>query len=236
MKTSQQAQMKLQRLEGFRGVAYIPVPGDRPTIGYGFTNGVQMGDTMTRAEADARLLRELWPYENAVTTGCTNQPNQNEFDAMVLLCFNIGIAAFLKSTVLRAHNTGNHQAAARAFGLWDKSSGRVYPGLTKRRAEESALYLTPIPDDVSDPVALGMPQTIDPESKMTASPINRASAVAGGSAAVGVVAEVARTLSDAKASVQSLGDWLLPVLLVGVVVLCGFVIWQRVQQRKQGWA
>lgn len=236
MKLSTHARQKLQRLEGFRGAAYIPVPGDRVTIGYGFTKGVQMGDTMTREQADIRLMTELVPYEQAVQRGCTNPPNQNEFDAMVLLCFNIGTTGFLKSTVLRCHNAGDHQAAARAFGLWNKSSGKVYAGLTRRRAEESALYLTPMPDDVSDPIAPEMPQRIDPESSMAASPINRAGVVAGGTAAVATVSETARTIADVKYSTQSLGDWLVPVLLLCVVGLCGYMVWQRIQQRKGGWA
>lgn len=236
MKLSTSARQTLQRLEGFRGVAYIPVPGDRVTIGYGFTHGVRMGDTMTREEADRRLITELAPYEQAVERGCTRRPNQNQFDAMVLLCFNIGIAGFSKSTVLRCHNSGDHQAAARAFGLWNKSSGVVYAGLTRRRAEESAIYLTPMPDDVSDPITPEMPQRIDPETSMAASPINRAGVVAGGTATVAAVSEASRLVSDVKYSVASLGDWLLPVLLIAVVGLCGYMVWQRVQQRKGGWA
>ena len=239
MRLSNPSRERLKRLEGFRAKAYIPVPGDVPTIGYGFTHGVKMGDVMTRAEADARLIEELRPYEMAVWQACTNEPNQNEFDAMVLLCFNIGPAGFKKSTVLKAHNRGDHQAAARAFGLWNKSGGKVYAGLTKRRAEESALYLTPMPDDVSDPPEgpiAEMPQTVDAESHMTESPINRAGVVAGGTAAVATVAETARTVADVKYSVSSLGDWLVPVLLIVVVALCGYTVWQRVQQRKGGWA
>ena len=238
MRLSLQSRERLKRLEGFRGTAYVPVPGDRVTIGYGFTDGVRPGDKMTRAEADARLIEELRPYEMAVWQGCTREPNQNEFDAMVLLCFNIGPAGFRRSTVLRAHNRGDHQAAARAFGLWNKSGGKVYAGLTKRRAEESALYLTPMPDDMSDPpegAIEAMPQSVDAESRMTESPINRAGVVAGGTAAVATVAETARTVAEVKYSVSSLGDWLLPVLLLVIVVLCGFVVWQRVNQRKEGW-
>ena len=238
MRLSLSARERLKRLEGFRANAYIPVPGDRTTIGYGFTDGVKLGDTMTREEADARLVEELRPYEMAVWQGCTREPNQNEFDAMVLLCFNIGPAGFRRSTVLKAHNRGDCQAAARAFGLWNKSGGKVYAGLTKRRAEESALYLTPMPDDVSDPpegAIEAMPQSVDAESPMHASPINRAGVVAGGTAAVATVAETARTVAEVKYSVASLGDWMLPILLVLVVVLCGFVVWQRVNQRKEGW-
>ena len=236
MKLSTHALGKLQRLEGFRSKAYIPVPGDVPTIGYGFTHGVRMGDTMTREEADARLVTELAPYERAVERGCTNPPNQNEFDAMVLLCFSIGVAGFAKSTVLKCHNRGDHQAAARAFGLWNKSSGVVYAGLTRRRAEEAALYLTTVPDDVSDPITAEMPQRVDAESSLAASPINRAGVVAGGTATVAAVSEASRLVSDVKYSVASLGDWLVPVLLVAVVALCGYVVWQRWQQRQKGWA
>lgn len=236
MRLSNPSRERLKRMEGFRSKAYIPVPGDVPTIGYGFTRGVKLGDVMTRAEADARLVEELRPYEMAVWQGCTNEPNQNEFDAMVLLCFNIGPAGFKRSTVLKAHNRGDHQAAARAFGLWNKSGGKVYAGLTKRRAEESALYLTPMLDDVSDPIAPEMPQRIDPESTMVESPINRAGVVAGGTAAVATVAETARTVADVKYSTQALGDWLVPVLLIVVVALCGFMVWQRIRQRREGWA
>ena len=238
MRLSLPSRERLKRLEGFRANAYIPVPGDRVTIGYGFTDGVKIGDRMTREEADARLVEELRPYEMAVWQGCTREPNQNEFDAMVLLCFNIGPAGFRRSTALKAHNRGDYQAAARAFGLWNKSGGKVYAGLTKRRAEESALYLTPMPDDMSDPpegAIEAMPQSVDAESPMHASPINRAGVVAGGTAAVATVAETARTVAEVKYSVSSLGDWMLPILLVLVVVLCGFVVWQRVNQRKEGW-
>lgn len=236
MRLSNPSRERLKRMEGFRAKAYIPVPGDVPTIGYGFTHGVKLGDTMTREQADVRLIDELRPYERAVWQSCTNEPNQNEFDAMVLLCFNIGVAGFKRSTVLKAHNRGDHQAAARAFGLWNKSGGKVYAGLTKRRAEEAALYLTPEPDDVSDPIAPEMPQRIDPESRMVGSPINRAGVVAGGTAAVATVAETARTVAEMKESTQALGDWLVPVLLMVVVALCGYVVWTRVKQRREGWA
>ena len=236
MKLSKQGLALLKEFEGFRAKAYIPVPGDVPTIGYGFTHGVKMGDVMTRAEADARLIEELRPYEMAVWQACTNEPNQNQFDAMTSLCYNIGTAGFRRSTVLKAHNRGDHQAAARAFGLWNKSGGKVYAGLTRRRAEESALYLTPAPDDVSDPITPEMPQRIDPESTMVESPINRAGVVAGGTAAVATVAETARTVADVKYNLQALGDWLVPVLLIVVVALCGFMVWQRIRQRREGWA
>jgi lysozyme len=230
MKLSHSGREKLKALEGFSGTAYTPVPGDRLTIGYGFTKNVKRGDRMTLDQADKRLIEELEPYEAAVFESCSRRPNQSQFDAMTLLCFNIGLHGFQKSTVLKAHNRGDYQAAARAFALWNKSSGVVYAGLTRRRALEASLYLE-FDDDVTD-----MPQTVDAETKLTASPINKASVIAGGTAAAATVSEVIKAVTDVKTSVAGLGEWLLPVALFAIVAACGYVVWQRVQQRKGGWA
>lgn len=241
MKLSQKALNKLKELESFEPNAYIPVPGDVPTIGYGFTRGVKMGDTMTRTQADARLLEEVAPYETAVEHNCTVLPNQNEFDAMTLLCYNIGINGFRGSTVLKCHNRGDKQAAARAFGLWNKSGGKVYRGLTNRRAYEAALYLEPYSSHpLIEPHEPMLPQTVDPESTMPQSPINRASVIAGGTAGVATVAETLRTVRDAKDSaggiLDGLGPWVVPVMLAVVVGLCIYIVVQRNKQRKEGWA
>lgn len=246
MKLSTKGRALLKSFEGFRADAYIPVPGDRATIGYGFTDGVNLGQHMTRAQADARLITELRPYEQAVLSACTLEPNQNQFDALVCLCFNIGIGGFRKSTVLKAHNRGDLQSAARAFGLWNKSSGVVYPGLTRRRAAESALYLEPVSGEEGEPADDPMPQSIDAETPMRASTINKASVIAGTTTAVATGAQVVNTFADMGDSVTRAGDsvaklWtfqeLLPIALgVMVVCLCGYIIWQRFGQRVKGWA
>ena len=230
MKLSDSGLDKLKLLEGFRAVAYVPVPGDRLTLGYGFTEGVKLGDTITVEQAESRLISELEPYEAAVSNGCAIVPNKSQFDAMVLLCFNIGIDGFLNSTVLKAHNRGDFQAAARAFGLWNKSGGVVYAGLTRRRALEAALYLTP--NDTPN----AMPQTVDSESHLAASPINQASIIAGGTAALASVNQVITSITDVKTNVASLGDWLLPVALIAIMIACAYVVYIRFSQRRGGWA
>lgn len=234
MKLSQQSINKLKRLEGFRAKAYIPVPGDVPTIGYGSTEGVKMGDTITEQDASARLIAELRKYENAVFDACKTRPNQNQFDAMVLLCYNIGVGGFKKSSVLKAHNRGDFAAAARAFGLWNKSGGKVYQGLVKRRADEAALYLTPVDDEEAPAPEPVVPQTVDAERPMTASTINRAGVVAGGSAAVATVAETVNTVGYIKRGVDDLQDWIVPILLIVSVLAVGYIIWERVNLRKSG--
>ena len=232
MKTSSKGIALITEFEGFREKAYQDVVGIW-TIGYGFTVGVQPGDTITKAQAKARLARELESYEAAVTRACTNEPNQNEFDALVCFAFNVGVSGMAKSSVIKAHNRGDHQAAARAFSLWNKAGGKVWPGLTRRRAAEAALYLTPMPDDVSDPVegpALDMPQRVDSESSLSRSPIVAGSGIAAGATAA---AEVARSVSDVR---EALGDWLPWVLVAIAVGAAGWAIWSRMQQRRGGWA
>lgn len=211
------------------------------TCGYGHTHGVTPDTVMTRADADAALAADLRQYEDAVRSACTVAPTQPQFDALVSLCYNIGPAGLARSTVIKAHNRGDHQAAARAFGLWNKAGGRVMPGLTRRRAAEAAMYLEP--DPAADAIAPGlhgaqepMPQDVDPERPMHASQINRAGVVAGGTAAVATVAETARTVADVKYSAMALGDWLVPVLLLAVVLLCAYIVWERIRQRREGWA
>lgn len=213
--------------------------GNPWTCGIGRTRGVTIDTRMSRAQAMADMRAELEMIAEQVLDVCTATPNENELAAMVSFAYNVGVAGFKKSTVLKCHNRGDKQAAARAFGLWVKAQGQVMPGLERRRKAESALYLTPVQstqaeDDLADEP--DMPQTVDAERPMTQSSINRSAVVAGGTAAVATVAETARTVADVKYSADALGDWLVPILLIVVVALCGYIIHERVKQRRGGWA
>ena len=227
MRTSSQGIALIKEFEGFREHAYRDPVGIW-TIGYGFTRGVQSGDYMTREQADRRLRDELAQYERAVEQATGGSVTQAQFDALVSFSWNVGVKGMAGSSVIKAHNRGDYQAAARAFALWNKAGGKVWPGLTRRRAAEAAMYLSGEPAE--------MPQAVEPERSMSASSINRAGVVAGGTAAVAAVAETARTVADVKYSAQSLGDWLVPVLLLAVVVLCGYIVWERVKVRREGWS
>lgn len=247
MKTSPRGIKLITEFEGFEPQAYedVAVPG-LWTIGYGFIEGVQEGDRITKEQATERLKRELVKYEQAVVNSAGLNLNQNEFDALVCFAFNIGTEGMKKSSVIKAHRRGDKQAAARAFALWNKAGGKVWAGLTRRRAAEAALYLEPMPDDVSDPIngpRQEMPQRVDAESSMGASPINRAATLIGGTSLVGGVAQVADTVSTAsyavstaKGGFEALGPWLVPILLLAVAGLAGYIIWQRCVQRREGWS
>lgn len=212
------------------------------TIGYGFTEGVAPDDTITEAEADARLCRELTRYADEVRASLTRPATENELAAMVVLAWNIGVAGFRRSSVLRAHNRGDREAAARAFALWTKAGGKVEPGLVRRRAAEAVLYLTPPAADLRpDPIepepvpvpkpALDIPQTVDMERPLFQSRIIRTSTVSGTVAGLTLAAEGARAVGDIRAS---LGDWLPYVALAVVVVGCAIILWERVKMRREG--
>ncbi len=244
MKTSHKGLALIKRFEGFRATAYL-CPAGVPTIGWGTTEGVTHDDvrnrrTVTRDEADQLLMRHLVKYEAAVQRAL-GDCNQHEFDAAVSLAYNIGTAGFATSTVAKAHRRGDKLAATRAFGLWNKAtvSGKkqVLPGLTARRAAEAALYAEPVAQSVADePEPEPMPQAVEPERPMTASTINRASMAAGTTATLAAAGEVLQTVQGVRYGLQGLEGWIVPALLVVVVALCGYIVWERVNQRKEGWA
>ncbi len=132
-------------------------------------------------------------------------------------------------TQARRHNEGDRQSAARAFALWNKSriNGvlQVVDGLTSRRAREAALYLS----DDSQP----MPQEVEPESSLKKSPIAQASTAA-------VLATVMGTLSESTETGQAvaLALGIQPVygVLLAVLWSGGVSLYQRIKQRREGWA
>lgn len=232
MKTSESGKSLIKEFEGFRSEAYLD-PVGIPTIGFGFVEGVRLGDVMSPAEADVRLEAELLRFERAVSEATGGNANQNEFDAMVSFAFNVGVAGLKRSTVVKAHNRGDKASAARAFSLWNKAGGKVMAGLTRRRAAEAALYLKPVAPVRSDPAdPLPMPQRVDGESTLLKSPIIGGSAVTAGASTLGLVAESARSARDIK---ESLGE-ALPWILVAILLASVFVMYWRNKQRKQGWS
>ena len=133
----------LKRFEGFCPAAYPdPATGGEPyTIGYGFTVGVELGDTITREDAEIRLKFEVAAFESGVSKLVTRTPTPNQLAALVCLAYNIGLGNFEHSTTLRRHNGGELVGAANAFLLWNKAAGRVMQGLINRREAERSLYL-----------------------------------------------------------------------------------------------
>ena len=138
MKTSQKGIDLIKRFEVCRLQAYKAVPTEKCyTIGYGhYGSDVSPGMTITQAQAEALLQQDLMRYETAVSdTGL--KLNQNQFDALVSFAYNCGCGNLKKLVTGR-----DTQKIADAMLQYNKSSGTVLVGLTKRRQTERELFLT----------------------------------------------------------------------------------------------
>jgi GH24 family phage-related lysozyme (muramidase) len=137
-----------------------PATGGEPwTIGIGHTSAagdpqVYPGLYVTDDEAYEIFARDVGQYEDAVNKNCPGPTTQNQFNAMVSLCYNIGPGNFDGSSVARYHNEQNYPQAAESFLLWNKANGVVMAGLTRRREAEKLLYETP-DTAVSEPLPEG---------------------------------------------------------------------------------
>lgn len=123
--------------EGYRDTAYIPVPGDVPTIGAGRTEGVKLGDTTNPVREMSYLLKNLEGTYAAAVKRCVTVPlYQHEFDAYVSLAYNIGVGRFCSSSLVGKLNAGDYEGACAEIKRWNRQGGRVLPGLTNRREAE----------------------------------------------------------------------------------------------------
>lgn len=132
--------------EGVRLKAYLDVVGV-PTIGVGFIyypggKKVKMGDTINLKQCDEMFAAVVADFEKAVSAAIKVPINQNQFNALVSLAYNIGTPRFAKSTLVTRINAGaSPELINAAFAMWNKGGGVVNKVLSQRRADEAKLYL-----------------------------------------------------------------------------------------------
>ena len=117
------------------------------TIGFGtikYPNGVRVkkGDTCTLDQAKEYMRHDLIEFEHTVNSSVKVPLNQNQFDALVSLAYNIGSSAFKSSTLVKKLNTGDYQGAADQFNVWINAGGKRMQGLVNRRDKEKLLFLS----------------------------------------------------------------------------------------------
>jgi lysozyme len=141
----------LDLIKSFEGLVLTPYvcSGGVATIGYGNTfyeNGkrVTMRDRrITEARAHELLLFSLVSFEQHVDSFCVDTITQNQFDALVSFCYNVGPSNLRNSTLLKKVNANPNDPTIRAeFLRWNRAGGRPLAGLTRRRTAEADLYFS----------------------------------------------------------------------------------------------
>lgn len=130
--------------ERYRADAYLPTPDDVPTIGWGSTAGVQMGQRTTPDRALVQLLADAQRHERELRACIGDvELHQHEWDAYVSWAFNIGTGAACRSTLVRKLKASppDYAGACSELLRWNKQAGRVLPGLIKRRQAEYQLCM-----------------------------------------------------------------------------------------------
>lgn len=138
----------IAQYEDYRGDAYIPVKGDVPTIGYGSTKGVKLGDKTTPTRALMRLHEEIEGVYADELKRCIKVPlHMHEFGALVSLAYSVGAPTVCRKALpgkppnlIDLVNSQRYAEACERIEAFVYGPGRVrLPGLVKRRAGERAM-------------------------------------------------------------------------------------------------
>lgn len=204
MTTMNEAGLSLLReYEGCRLQAYLDA-GGIPTLGYGHTRGVRLGQTCDQEQADAWLMEDAQAALDGVLAHVRVPLNENEASACAVFAFNCGIANFAKSSICRLINAGDKSGTARAFMLWDKArvNGRLVslPGLQRRRAAEAHLFLTPAAMPVVEPESAVTPVSPEVPEETGISTVEAPAKSIGGSVTAGTA--IATALGGAQQAVE----------------------------------
>jgi lysozyme len=128
--------------EGKRNKAYRDTQG-LWTIGVGHLIKPDeqhlINTVLTDEQVHTLLKHDLGWCDEAISTSVKVPLNQNQYDALYSLCFNIGAGGFKNSSVVKRLNVGDYAGAADAILMWNKP-----PVLIPRRQKEKALFLKPV--------------------------------------------------------------------------------------------
>jgi lysozyme len=136
----------IQEFEGLSLVPYL-CSAKVATIGYGATF-YPSGKKVTMQDAPISLATAKWMLKETANKFAVDvdkmikaNVNQNQFNAIVSLAYNIGLGGLAKSSLLKKVNANPSDPTIRnSFLVWNKAGGRVLDGLTKRRTKEANLY------------------------------------------------------------------------------------------------
>ena len=134
----------IRQFEGCRLTAYQD-QGGIWTIGWGDTENVQPGMTITQADADQRLVSRVDQTARGADNALAITLTASQAGACIDLAYNIVVGAFAGSTLLKDINRGNFSDVPTQFLRWNKVGGQPNAGLTRRRQAEINLWESDAP-------------------------------------------------------------------------------------------
>jgi len=140
MRTRTRGVELIKEFEGLRLDAYRDAVGVW-TIGFGHTRTAREGMSVDRGEAHDLLREDLKWAENAVNQYVLVDLNQGQFSALVSFVFNVGVNAFISSTLLQVINDEEFNYVPRELTRWVYAGGDSLKGLARRRVAEAALFM-----------------------------------------------------------------------------------------------
>lgn len=224
----------VRHFEGLSLKAYR-CPAGVPTIGYGHTAGVTMGQTITEAKADQFLRSDLAAARGEVDRLVAVPLAPHQLAALTSFVFNLGDANFRGSTLLKKLNLGDAAGAAEQFEKWvfatvDGKKTRL-PGLVSRRAAEAAMFR-----GAHWRSALVAPMAQAVEEAPSMKPLAQSRTVQAGGVGLSIagITAAAQQAKEASGAVRDLVDslpdlglspgWAVAAVLASVV---GFMLWRR---------
>jgi len=235
MIVNSRAKALIKKFEGRRLTAYRCSAGVL-TIGYGHTSmagspQVTPGMKITAKQADEIFDRDIERFAAKIEDLIKVEIGENQFGACVSLAFNIGVGGFAKSSVLRFINQRKFNDAADAFMLWNKAGGRVLPGLTKRRAEEAALFREDEVADDPETESLARIPDAPKGTPMDKSTTNIATTV---TAAAGVTAAAKEVVSNTNSIFSSTN--VIMIGLIAIIVIGAAWVYRERWLKSRDWA
>lgn len=233
--------------------AYLDTIASPPvwTLYAGLTKGIKAGMVCTEAQGDAMVRKELNVYEDAIERLVKVPMTSNEFSALTVLVYNIGVGAFERSTLLKMINQGKRDQIPAQWLRWNKAGGKTIKGLERRRKAELVLFLEPDETEVSAEPEM-MPQRVEASKGSAKEAVKSSWTIRGAIAALfgGATQAYDWALSGATEAGQeavklktSFGPWEalfaalkanMGLLAAGFVIIgCGIVIARRLHDARE---
>jgi lysozyme len=166
--------------EGFRDKAYL-CSANVPTIGYGHTDGVKLGDTCTKAQALKWLAVDMQDAQRKIYAlikpDVIDALTEHQWSALLSFVFNLGLSS--KWQLVKRINARQFDQVPMELAKFVNAGGRKVMGLVKRRADEQVLWATDepgstgeaMPSSITRGVGVTPPTPADPTPAVKTPPV-----------------------------------------------------------------